>query len=170
MSLELREAGPDDRQALLELYRRVAAGGELARRPEEIDAHYVDGFLAAATARGLALIAESEAGLVGELHAYAPEPASFRHVWSSLTIVVDPTTQGQGVGRALFERFLHTIQQRPDVRRVELFVRESNARARAFYESLGFVAEGRFEGRIRRADGGLEADIPMAWIRPSQDG
>jgi ribosomal protein S18 acetylase RimI-like enzyme len=42
--------------------------------------------------------------------------------------------------------------------------RESNQKALAFYQSLGFVREGRLEGRIRGA-GGPEADIPMAWLR-----
>jgi ribosomal protein S18 acetylase RimI-like enzyme len=48
---------------------------------------------------------------------------------------------------------------------VELIARESNAKAIAFYQSLGFVIEGRFERRIRNPDGSLEADIPMAWLR-----
>jgi putative acetyltransferase len=48
---------------------------------------------------------------------------------------------------------------------VELIARESNARAIGLYESLGFRREGRLEGRVRRPDGVVEADIPMAWVR-----
>ena len=49
------------------------------------------------------------------------------------------------------------------ISRVELIVRESNERALAFYESLGFEREGEMRGRILNADGSLESDIPMAW-------
>ncbi|MEZ5557846.1 MAG: hypothetical protein R3E86_04785 [Pseudomonadales bacterium] len=51
------------------------------------------------------------------------------------------------------------------VLRVELIARESNSRAIRFYETLGFVIEGRLQARIRNLDGSLEADIPMAWRR-----
>lgn len=77
-----------------------------------------------------------------------------------------PEAQGSGVGRRLFEEFLAEVRtNRPEVLRVELIARESNARAIAFYESLGFRREGRMEGRIRNLDGSFEADIPMAWGR-----
>ena len=49
-------------------------------------------------------------------------------------------------------------------------VRGSKRKAIAFYESLGFVQEGKFRGRIRNLDGSLEADIPMAWTRPAITG
>ena len=42
--------------------------------------------------------------------------------------------------------------------RVELLVREGNARAIALYKKPGFRREGRFEGR--------GAAIPMAWPAP----
>lgn len=71
-----------------------------------------------------------------------------------------------GVGRRLFEALLAAVQARfPHVSRVELLVRESNARAIARYEQLGFRKEGRFAGRVADAHG-LEADIPMAWHVP----
>lgn len=158
-----------DREGLLQLYRRVAAvEGGLARSAEEIDADYVGSFLTRALATGVSLVArpaESEAP-IGEIHACALGPRVFAHVLGDLTIAVDPAWQGQGVGGALFRRLLeHVERQRPDILRVELIARESNARALSFYEQLGFRREGRMADRIRSVGGGLEADIPMAWRR-----
>ena len=54
--------------------------------------------------------------------------------------------------------------ERPDILRVELVVRESNKKAILFYMQLGFKIEGRFENRIDVRNGTFEADIPMAWM------
>jgi putative acetyltransferase len=106
------------------------------------------------------------ATLAGELHAYPPGPRTFAHVLGELTVAVHPDWQGRGVGRALFAALLSEVERnRPQVTRVELIARESNARAIGLYESLGFRREGRLEGRVRRPDGVVEADIPMAWVR-----
>lgn len=104
------------------------------------------------------------------MHAYAPGIAVFAHVLGDLTIAVLPRAQGQGVGRALFERCLAEVRQaRPRTLRVELFARESNRKAVAFNESLGFVIEGRLAHRIRRTSGTYEADLVMGWVRPGNE-
>lgn len=54
------------------------------------------------------------------------------------------------VARHRARRAHHAREQRPGDRALQ---------------SLGFQREGQLEGRIRRADGGLEADIPMGWLR-----
>ena len=165
--VKVRETQASDQDAVYSLYRRVASvPGGLARLEEEVDAAYVAGFLGAALDRGLSFVAETDAGIVGEIHAYPPGLFCFAHVLSELTIAVDPGAQGGGVGRRLFERFMQTVRdQRPAVQRVELIARESNLRAIQFYESLGFEREGVFRDRIRNLDGSVESDIPMAWIR-----
>ena len=53
--------------------------------------------------------------------------------------------------------------QRPDILRVELAAQESNTKAIHFYNKLGFVAEGRFENRVKVNENTFEADIPMSW-------
>jgi putative acetyltransferase len=133
---------------------------------------YVNAFLARAVSDGIGLVAvPADAGpgpatLAGELHAYPPGPRTFAHVLGELTVAVHPDWQGRGVGRALFAALLSEVERnRPQVTRVELIARESNARAIGLYESLGFRREGRLEGRVRRPDGVVEADIPMAWVR-----
>lgn len=167
-TVELRLARQKDAQAIKDLYLVVAErSGGLARYPDEISQQYIDGFMASSAERGVEIVATDDRGrVVGELHAYTNGMRRFDHVLGSLTIAVHPDTQGQGIGRRLFQRLFEEISSRPEFSRVELFTQESNTRGRRLYESLGFRQEGRFEQAIRRLDGaGLEADIPMAWTR-----
>ena len=168
--VNIRTATAADAVAILELYRRVAAiPGGLARLAGEIDLEYVNNFVFRSLANGLGLVAEdTDSRLIGEIHTYSPGFYCFSHVLTELTIAIDPTSQGNGIGRQLFESLLgRVIDERPDIIRVELVARESNKKALRFYKSLGFVPEGRLAGRIRSLDGSLECDIPMAWHRPS---
>ncbi len=161
----------DDAPAIVELYRAVAAiEGGLARTADEISDEYVGAFVEKSLDGGVIIVARNAAGgmIVGEIHGYALGPRVFKHVIGELTIAVHPNSQGGGVGRAIFTEFMRRVaEERPDILRVELVARESNARAIEFYKSLGFKTEGRFEDRIQSVDGGFEADIPMAW-RPSE--
>jgi ribosomal protein S18 acetylase RimI-like enzyme len=165
----IRVTEPEDAEAVYELYRAVAARpGGLARAADEITHAYVHDFLNHSREHGLSLVSvTAHEGVVGEIHAYGRALRSFAHVLGDLTVAVHPQAQGRGIGRALFTRLLAQIQERfPAVVRVELLARESNQHAIALYESLGFRREGRLEARVRGAGGALEADIPMAWMKP----
>lgn len=157
-----------DADAIRALYQRVsAAGGGLARQPEEITPEYVAHFLTRSLAAGVVLVAERDCAVIAEIHAYSAGLRIFAHVLGELTVAVDPAFQGQGIGRRLFTTLLATTrEQQPHIRRVELLVRESNAGAIRLYEQLGFRREGRLEGRVA-GSGQLEADIPMAWLAPA---
>lgn len=163
----IRPAAPSDVPALLQLYRAVASqAGALARRAEEMDEAYVLGFTGAARERGIELVAEDDLGLCAEIHASRPSPADFQHVLGELTLVVHPRAQGRGLGKALFTAFLRHVQDsEPSITRIELITRDSNVRARHIYEGLGFVVEGRLQGRVRHPDGRLEDDLFYAWRR-----
>lgn len=163
----IRAGQREDREALLALYRAVASQpGSLARRAEEIDAAYIEAFAAKAASAGVWLVAEDAEGLCADIHASRPQPRDFQHVLGDLTVVVHPRVQGQGLGRQLFGAFLgHVRQHEVAVTRVELITRESNARARKLYESLGFQLEGRLRARVRHPDGTLEDDLFYAWLR-----
>jgi RimJ/RimL family protein N-acetyltransferase len=164
----LRRGQAQDLAGLLALYQAVASEpGALARRAEEIDAAYVQAFVAKASRDGVWLVAEDALGLCGDIHASRPQPRDFQHVLGDLTVVVHPRSQGQGLGRQLFSAFLAQVRDHePGVSRVELITRESNARARHLYESLGFSQEGRLRSRVRHSDGRLEDDLFYAWLRP----
>lgn len=169
----IRPTTASDTGGILRLYRRVAAvPGGLARLASEIDEDYVSGFVAKSLENGIALVAERSAeGIIGEIHASTAGLYCFSHVLSDLTIAVDPVAQGSGVGRSLFQSLLdRVIDERPDIKRVELVARESNRKALRFYESLGFCREGSLAGRIRNIDGSYECDIPMGWQRPTDAG
>ncbi|MBS1796058.1 MAG: GNAT family N-acetyltransferase [Acidobacteria bacterium] len=160
----------DDIEAITALYRRVAAvAGGLARAVDEIHDDYVDNFVWKSLKTGVIVVARDlkTKKIIGEIHAYALGPRVFEHVLGELTIAVDPDYQSIGVGKAIFTELMREIrEERSDILRVELIARESNAKAIAFYEKLGFEREGRMTNRIRSVGGGFEADIPMAWHRP----
>jgi ribosomal protein S18 acetylase RimI-like enzyme len=170
--MHIRTAAIEDLSMIRELYRDVASReGGLARTREEMTEEYVENFLTKSIASGLILVSqhpEDPDRLIGEMHAYNPGPAVFRHVFSDLTIAVHPDFQGKKIGRTLFTIFLEEVGvNRMDIGRIELIARESNQRAIKFYQSFGFQIEGRFEMRIKPADGNYEADIPMAWQNPN---
>ena len=170
--MHIRTAEPGDVQKIKRLYQAVAMRGDgLARREEEITDEYVEDFLTKSLDRGLIIVVEhptNQEELIGEIHAFSPGIEVFNHLYSSLTIAVHPDYQGKKVGRTIFTIFLEEIGlNRHNIGKVELITRESNERAIAFYQSLGFKIEGRMEMRIKDKTGNYEADIPMGWQNPN---
>ena len=162
--MNVRHSTFSDAAKIYKLYRKVASvPGGLARLQHEITLDYIGTYLKLSLERGISLIAEVDGLIVGEIHAYKPEPSCFSHVLSNLTIAVDSDAQGTGIGRSLFEAFMLQVDADVAILRVELIARESNQKAIQFYQSLGFVIEGRFESRIKNHLNEYEADIPMAW-------
>ena len=166
----IRAARPSDIEQIRALHTCVATlSGGIARYADEITDEYVNEFMTRSLNHGVIVVAEDSASqaIVGELHAYPYGLRRLNHVLTSLTIVVHPDTQGQGVGRQLFETLLREVREgRPDILRVELIVQESNEHARRLYESVGFRVEGRLTDGIINIKTGLpETDLPMAWIR-----
>jgi ribosomal protein S18 acetylase RimI-like enzyme len=170
--MHIRTAEPADIQRIKRLYIAVAKSGDgIARREDEISDEYVEGFLTKSIQRGLIIVAEHPTDsdeLIGEIHAYSAGIKVFNHLYSNLTIAVHPQFQGKKIGRTLFTIFLEEIgMNRHNIGKVELMTRESNERAIAFYQSLGFKIEGRLEMRIKNKNGNYEADIPMGWQNPN---
>ena len=167
--MKIRPGRRDDVPAIEALYRVVGATpGGIARSPDEVTREYVEGFVANSLDRGIILVVEAEGvpGLAGELHAYRSDLRIFRHVLGELTVAVHPATQGQGIGRRLFETLLDLVtREHPDITRVELITSETNHRALRLYEGMGFRREGRLAGRVTWPDGRVDADIPLAWLR-----
>jgi ribosomal protein S18 acetylase RimI-like enzyme len=149
---------------------RDAAGisGGLVRAAGELSDDYIQHVVSRSLERGITLVARATDGsrLLGVVLAQFLGPRSLAHVLSELTLAVHSNSQGLGIGRSLMQGLIDTVtNQHPHILRVELLTRESNERARFLYGACGFREEGRFIGRIRNADGRLEADIPMAWTR-----
>ena len=167
----IRQGIPKDEQGVLSLYTKVSSRDSgLARGQDEITKEYVEGFMTKAQQDGLIFIAEdtNSRKIIGEIHCYKLTPKVFGHILSELTIAVDPDHQGLGIGKTLFKTLLKEVTaHRRDILRIELIARESNKKAIEFYQSLGFVIEGRLTNRIRAGAAGFEADIPMSWMNPN---
>ena len=164
--MRIRRTSIEDSESVLALYQLVAQKpGGLARLSNEIDIGYIRGFISQTLTQGIGYVAEDNNEIVGEIHAYSPGLFCFSHILSDLTIAVNSNYQGKGTGRLLFNKFMDSVAQECSIKRVELIARESNQKAIAFYQSLGFKVEGRFEARIQNQDSSFEADIPMAWTR-----
>lgn len=169
MVYKIRLAEPEDSASIHKLYKGVSQQvGGIARVEDEITEQYVVHNLHQALQSGVCLVVEhpqNSADLIGEIHCYKLTPNVFNHVLSELTVVVHPDFQSKGIGKRLFERLLTQIKtHRNDILRVELIARESNQKAIAFYQKIGFLVEGRLSQRIDSRNGEFEADIPMAWF------
>jgi len=169
MDVTIRRTSDQDYPVLVNLYREVARiSGGIIRTDREINFDYINEFIENSLRQGLSLVAERDSGIVGEIHAYTPEIYAFRHMLSELTIVVHPDHQRQGIGRKLFTAFLNIVQREfPHILRLELYVREENKPIVRFYESLGFINEGRQKNKILNADNELETPLHMAWFNPN---
>lgn len=159
------------KEQILALYKKVVVVPDgIIRNPDEIDEVYISQFLKASINNGLILVGLKEGRIVGEIHAVTPNIFAFQHLMTDLTIVVDPSEQGQGVGKTIFKQFLNIIQTDfPNVLRVELFTREHNERNVKFYESLGFINEGKQERKIFLSKKSFHTPIHMAWFNPNYD-
>ena len=169
MEYQVRFAAAADEHAIYNLYKQVAMNeGGIARNHHEITTPYIHHNLHKAILNGVSLVVINPrfaTEIFAEIHCYRPEPAVFAHILSDLTIVVHPAHQSQGLGKLLFTRLLDHVETHcTDIIRIELIARESNKKAIAFYQKLGFKTEGRLENRIRNTVGDFEADIPMAWF------
>ena len=169
--MEIRKAYIEDYEQILALYRKVAVFPDgIIRNLDEISEDYVLQFLKASINNGLILVALAEDKIVGEIHAVTPAIFAFQHLMTDLTIVVDPGMQGQGIGKRIFKQFLTIVETDfPNILRVELFTREHNEKNINFYESLGFINEGRQEQKIYLSKGNFHTPIHMAWFNPKYD-
>ena len=172
--MRYRTASIEDLDRLSKLYQAVArTEGGIARLEHEITPAYINSFLEKSLKTGLIIVGEdpdNENELVAEIHAYKAGIQVFDHVLGDLTVVVHPNFQGKKLGRTILTIFLEEVgRNRPDVGKVELIARESNEKAIALYQSMGFLIEGRMEMRIKTGDGHYKADIPMGWQNPNYE-
>lgn len=89
-------------------------------------------------------------GAVAGFYSATRYAARTRHVVCLGTLAVDPALHGSGVAYAMLHDALARLRA-DGIRRVELYVECDNARARRFYERLGFVVEGTLRAYYKRA-------------------
>jgi ribosomal protein S18 acetylase RimI-like enzyme len=162
--MEIRAATPDDAQALWEAESATAAlPGQLASRPEEISISSLEARIRTASRAGCFFVAEGDGRLLGHAVLEPMGLLAIQHVYR-LSIVVHPGQTGQGIGTALLQHVQRWAALRPDLHKIELNVRATNASAIRLYTRLGFQEEGRFRHRIRLPSGELIDDLAMAWF------
>ena len=166
-TINIRKGDLADEQALKILYRRVAAiPGGLARAADEVTDEFMHQLVNNALHKGFLYVADYQGEPVGMLVVFRVGPKVLSHVLKDVTLLVDPASQGRGIGTLLMNSLLDEVKEHhPEIMRIELFTRETNP-ALKLYKCLGFVEEGRFEGRIQNPDGSFVADIPMVWKNP----
>lgn len=169
MNFEIKKAELKHKSELLHLYSEVAEISDgIIRKGDEINEDYISDFLTNSLENGLILIGIINGKIVGEIHAYTPRIYAFQHILTDLTIIVDPNNQGKGFGRKLFEKFLEIVTtDLTHIKRIELYTREYNERNVKFYESLGFINEGRQKDKIFIAKSEFETPLHMAWFNPN---
>lgn len=169
MNLIIKPAEPNHESQLLKLYKEISKIPDgIIRKQHEISSKYISGFMRDSMDNGLILVGLLDHKIVGEIHAHTPNIFAFQHILTDLTIVVDPDYHGQGIGRKLFEQFLKTVMADfCHILRVELYTREQNHRNVCFYESLGFINEGRQKNKIFNTNSKFETPLHMAWFNPN---
>jgi ribosomal-protein-alanine N-acetyltransferase len=129
-SVHFRLATPDDIPAVLALEKQADTAAHWSPK------QYAEIFAHSAPQR-LFLLAEVSAAILGFLIARSAVAE-----WELENIVVAATARKRGLGARLASDFLARAKQL-NASSVFLEVRESNVPARALYEKLGFVENGR---------------------------
>jgi ribosomal protein S18 acetylase RimI-like enzyme len=168
MEFKIQKAELKHKSELLQLYRKVAKISDgIIRNEDEINGDYISDFITNSINSGLILIGTINGKIVGEIHAYTPNIFAFQHILTDLTIIVDPDNQGKGFGRKMFEDFLKKVTtELTHIKRIELYTREHNERNVKFYQSLGFINEGRQKDKIYISELEFETPLHMAWFNP----
>ena len=149
--MHIRLAAAADFDAMWGLFQSVIAGADALPfsdgfGPEAFRSHW----FGAQTSH----VAVTDAGVVGMYKMGANYPDLGDHV-ASATYAVEPTAQGQGIGRALVEHSLVQARAAGFLAMQFNYVVSTNAPAVALYRNLGFAIVGTLPQAFRHRDLGL---------------
>jgi len=146
MPIRIRDARPEDRDAIVAIVPRLRAFGEVPLyTPEQLDGGERETLERALDAlpEGCTLVVAEldELGVVGVAYGH-PESDYFTHeTYGHLGIIaVAEVREGKGVGRALLDA-IETWSVASGHRFLTLNVFVANARAQAFYERAGYAPD-----------------------------
>lgn len=145
-TLTLREAGPQDAEALLVFIEQVAGESEnLTMGPGEFEMTLEQerAYLQASadSPTSLYLLAEIDGALVGNISFSAGKRQRIRHT-GEFGISVVRSAWGLGIGNHLLTYLIEWARSGGIVRKINLFVRVDNRPAIHLYEKYGFKIEG----------------------------
>lgn len=164
-AFQIRRAEPSDVLALHELSIAVARDGRgvvfalddvKAKGPRAGD-RIAESIDPATRDDSLVLVGVIDEIIVGVASVYRLKPTFTRHV-GEFSVEVHPGKQRRGLGRALTRACIEWAKSR-GVERLELCTRQDNDRARALYESEGFVLESTRVRFIRLSSGSYVDDL-----------
>ena len=140
MTLAIRPATPDDREAIWRIMEPIIRAGETYSLPRDMSgedalAHWF------ASDRSV-FVAEESGEIVGTSYLRANRPGPGAHV-SNAGFMVSASTSGKGVGQALCEHALATAKARGFQSMQFNYVVASNDRAVRLWKRMGFAEIGR---------------------------
>jgi ribosomal protein S18 acetylase RimI-like enzyme len=164
-AFEIRRAELNDVHALHELSIAVARDGrgvvfdvgDLIAGGPRAGVRIAESLEPATRDDNLVLVATVDGVVVGDASVQRVKPTFARHV-GVFSIEVHPEQQRRGIGRTLTRACLAWAKDH-GIERLELYTRRDNERARALYESEGFVIESARERFIRLPDGRYVDDL-----------
>jgi GNAT superfamily N-acetyltransferase len=139
--VSIRDATPDDWQAIWPFFREIEAAGETYTYDQDVDE---------AAGRRLWMVAEpgctvvataKDGAVLGTANMYANRGGPGSHV-ASASFMVDPRHAGKGIGRALGEHVLQWAQAKGFRAMQFNAVVETNDPAVSLWRSLGFTIVG----------------------------
>lgn len=160
----LRPARPTDARGLARLFAAVRSEGRWLLTPasavsEPSEAYFIGEMIRSST--GLALVAEADAEIVGNVLVTLERNAVTSHV-GTLSIVIDQEWRDVGIGSAMV-RVAQDWVRELGLAKLALAVFPDNARAVAVYRKAGFVEEG-LRRRQYRVDTEFRDELLMAWF------
>ena len=155
----VREAVETDFDEWFALFERVAAERIWIGSEPPMDRELrLQGFKRFVTEPGyVSFIAESEGRHVGNLG------IEMRRGLAEIGMLVAPEARGRGVGSALMEKCVAWCRANR-AHKIALTMWPHNTAARALYEKVGFVVEGRLIRHYRRSNGELWDAITMGLV------
>ncbi len=116
----------------------------------------------------LYLVAEHEGHVIGSLELHRPPPSFLQH-HASFGIEIHRAFRGSGLGSALIRRAVEWGQHN-GLEMIRLGVLDTNPRAKALYERLGFQQSGHIPNFVKRRDGTYVGDTQMyLMLTPAQE-
>jgi putative acetyltransferase len=169
VALTIRRAEPADAEAMAHLMSHPEVLGSLMQLPYPSLRAWQDRLSQAPPVDSgeLQLVALDGARVVGMAGLHPLHRRLRRRHAAMLGIAVLPSSQGQGVGRALMQAVCDFADRWAQVLRIELTVFVDNARAIALYRRFGFEIEGTLRAYALR-DGAFVDAHCMARLHPSQ--
>jgi GNAT superfamily N-acetyltransferase len=140
----IRDARPDDRDAIVEFNARLAEETEAKTLDRAVLARGVDCALADPDRLRYWVVEPAGGGPIVGQAAITREWSDWRNgwIWWFQSVYVLPDDRGRGVFRALYRRIRAEALAAPDVIGLRLYVEHENHRAQATYRALGMRAGG----------------------------